>query len=121
MQADEIDLNTVHCVHNSLGVALIKRDAGNRGRDLDTHGRYAHTNDVLVLQEDVRRYFWQIESELSQGCSHTSGVIRVDGNPNVEVVGGAGITVIADGVAPNQQIPNAMCAKQVQELFEVGR
>jgi hypothetical protein len=45
----------------------------------------------------------------------------VVGNPDVNIAGDAWITVIADGIAPDEEKVDAVSVEQSQEPFEVER
>ena len=48
------------------------------------------------------------------------GMVGMDGNPDIHVVGRTWIPMIPHRISPYQEILNAMRIEQPQELFEVG-
>src|SRR3954470_7635667 len=94
-------------------IALLEPDAGDRGEDLQADGRHAHPDDLVVLQEQIRREVGDVEAEFPEHRDHR---LRRRGplpDPDVHVHRRARIAVVADGVPAHQEVLNLMSVEQL--------
>jgi hypothetical protein len=114
-------ISTPSSVDHFSGLALIKTDARDFRQHLDPHRGRTPADNAVFHQEKPGRQIRSIEAELLERGYHSLGVLGMARNPDIKVVGRSRVAVIADRIAANQEIFNAMGIEQSQEPFEVMR
>ncbi len=59
------------------------------------------------------------ETELTNHLHHPGGILRTDGNPEIHIPGVAIVAVVADGVADDEEVVNAVGIQQLQKVAKV--
>jgi hypothetical protein len=120
-EADERNLHPTEPALDTFLVACVEGDARNAGEYLDPERRDAQPNDAVVIEKQRRRELGRIETKFAERPDRALRIFPIDGYPNVEILGCPRISMVADGVATYDEIPNTMGMEQFQELFEVLR
>ena len=92
----------------------LKFKAGNPHQHVHTHGWNAHLVEVPLFGKVCFSQPGKGRAELSPGFVDSRCIADVGTDPQIEVFGLAGFGVLDDGVAADNQIPNAVGVETVQ-------
>src|ERR1043166_6123691 len=112
-QADEIDLDSLDGFSLTRLVTLLEGNSVDLRQDLDPQRRHAEADELAPCQKCLRRLLGNGEAKLSQGLDEGIHIARMSGDPYVHIARGAGIPIIADGVAAHHQVLNSMAVEQL--------
>ena len=118
-EADDVDRDAVYLRRNPPRVAVRKITPGNTRQNFDPQRLDAHANDPAFFQEEMLPQFRRGEPELPDDGHHPGGVLRTDGYPEVHVPGVAVVAVVADGIAADEDVVNAVGIQQLQKVAKV--
>jgi hypothetical protein len=102
-EADHGNQYVLHPDHFPLGVAGREFDAGNRSEELNPYRRN-HADDVIRSEKKFGAQGSGGEPKLAKCLIDACGILRVDADPHIQIVGGPDVTVNVYRVTANEQI-----------------
>ena len=120
-QINDIDVNAIDGIDNSLLVAGLKINAREGCQQLYSQGDIPHSQHFIFLQKKVLIHFRKVKAEFFDYVNQLFGVSRTHTNPDVHIAGCPWIAMIPDGIPADQQIFNAVGIQQFQKILQVLR
>jgi hypothetical protein len=101
-QGNQVYLLSIQRDDFARRIALGETDTVNPGQNFNTHGRYAHTDNLAGLKEDVWLQFDVLHAEAAKHVNKLGCVLRRDRHSNVHVGRCSRIAMETDSISADQ-------------------
>lgn len=83
LQADEGNLGVINRNRPPAWMTLTELDAGEGGEDVNSEGRYSHSDNLIWLKEELWRQIGGCKAKFANGLRDLGGILWVHGDPQV--------------------------------------